>query len=239
MHNKLSPQTITEIVQTSIDGGVNWFDTAGIYGRGSSERYLADALKIAGKTRADVVIATKWFPLFRTAGNIEKSIDLRLQCLDGYNIDLYQVHFPNSLSSIRETMKRIADLVEKGKIRSIGVSNFSAEQMRDAHDILAERGLALASNQVHYSLLKRDVEGNGILDTARQLGITIIAYSPLESGLLSGKFHNDVNAFRNTPLYRRVSLKSKLKKSPACRYSQQNSYCPQCYASSNCFELVD
>ena len=210
---KLSTETMIGIVQAAIDGGINWFDTAEIYGRGSSERYLANALKVAGKTSADVVIATKWFPLFRTAGNVGKSIDLRLQCLDGFNIDLYQVHFPNSFSSIGDIMKRMADLVEKGKIRSIGVSNFSAEQMHHAHKVLAERGLPLASNQVHYSLLKRDIESNGILDTARQLGITIIAYSPLESGLLSGKFHNAENAFRNTPFYRRVSLKSKLNKS--------------------------
>ena len=213
VHRKLSTETMTGIVKAAIDGGINWFDTAEIYGKGRSERYLANALKAAGKTKTEVVIATKWFPLFRTASNIGKTIDSRLQCLDGYNIDLYQVHLPNSFSSIREIMNRMADLVEKGQIRSIGVSNYSAEKMRHAHDILAERGLPLASNQVHYSLLKREIESNGILDTGKELGITIIAYSPLESGLLSGKFHVDSNAFSNTPFYRGIRLKSQLDKS--------------------------
>lgn len=213
MYRRLSTETITGIVKATLDGGINWFDTAEIYGQGSSERYLANALKAAGQTNVDVVIATKWFPLFRTASSIGKTIDTRLKYLDGYNIGLYQVHFPRSFSSTRGIMNQMADLVEKGKIRSIGVSNYSAEQMRHAHDILAEHGLYLASNQVHYSLLNREIESNSILDTGKQLGITIIAYSPLESGLLSGKFHDDSSAFSNAPFYRRVRLKSQLKKS--------------------------
>jgi aryl-alcohol dehydrogenase-like predicted oxidoreductase len=212
-YRKLATETMTGIVKAALDGGINWFDTAEIYGNGSSERYLANALKAVGKTNTDVVIATKWFPLFRTASNIGKTIDTRLKCLDGYNIDLYQIHFPNSFSSIRKLMNRMADLVEKGKIGVIGVSNYSAEKMRHAHEVLAERGLPLASNQVHYSLLNRKIESNGILDAAKKLGITIIAYSPLESGLLSGKLHDDSNALRNKPFYRRVRLKSQLKKS--------------------------
>lgn len=213
VYRELSTETMTGIVKAALDGGINWFDTAEIYGKGSSERSLANALKAAGKADTDVVIATKWFPLFRTAGNIGKTIDIRLKCLDGYNIDLYQVHFPYSFSSVREIMNKMAELVEKGKIRAIGVSNYSAKKMRHAHDFLAERGIPLASNQVHYSILNRKIERNGILDTAKKLGITIIAYSPLESGLLSGKFHDDSVAFKNMPFYRRVSLKSKLDKS--------------------------
>ncbi len=212
-YRKLSTETMTGIVKAALDGGINWFDTAEIYGNGSSERSLGNALKAAGQTNIDVVIATKWFPLFRTASNIGKTIDIRLKCLDGYDIDLHQVHFPNSFSSTRVVMNKMADLVETGKIRSIGLSNYSAEKMRYAHDVLAERGLPLASNQVHYSLLNRKIESNGILDTGKKLGITIIAYSPLESGLLSGKFHNDSRTFSNTPIYRRLGLKSKLEKS--------------------------
>jgi aryl-alcohol dehydrogenase-like predicted oxidoreductase len=212
-YQKLSTETMTGIVKASIDSGINWFDTAEIYGNGSSERSLANALKAVGKTNTDVVIATKWFPLFRTASNIGKTIDTRLKCLDGYNIDLYQIHFPRSFSSTSEIMNRMAYLVKKGKIRSIGLSNYSAEKMRHAHDILADYGLPLASNQVHYSLLNRKVESNGILNIAKKLGVTIIAYSPLESGLLSGRFHDGLAAFRNTPFYRRVRLKSQLEKS--------------------------
>jgi aryl-alcohol dehydrogenase-like predicted oxidoreductase len=213
MYQRLSMETVTGIVKAALDGGINWFDTAEIYGQGSSERYLASALKDTNKSNTDVVIATKWFPLFRRASNIGKTIDTRLKCLGSYNIDLYQIHFPRSFSSTREIMNRMADLVEEGKIGSIGVSNYSAKKMRHAHDILAERGLPLASNQVHYSLLNRKIERNGILDTAKKLGITIIAYSPMESGLLSGKFHESSSAFSNTPFYRRISLKSKLEKS--------------------------
>mgnify|MGYP001172780419 CR=1 FL=1 len=213
IHQRLSNETMTEIVRGAINGGINWFDTAEIYGNGSSEQFLANALKTAGQTNADVIIATKWFPLFRTASNIKRTIDSRLKCLDGYNIDLYQVHLPHSLSSTRGIMNKMADLVEKGEIRSIGVSNYSVERMRHAHDILAERGLPLASNQVHYSLGNRQIESSGILSTARELGITIIAYSPLESGLLSGKFHNDPGIFSSTPFWRRFRLKSQLERS--------------------------
>lgn len=213
MFRKISQETMTNIVKAALDGGINWFDTAEIYGNGSSERSLAYALNTLDQTSTDVIIATKWFPLFRTASNIRKTIDLRLQCLDGYNIDLYQVHFPHSFSSIRSTMNQMAELVKKEKIRSIGVSNYSAKQMRLAHEVLKEHGLHLASNQVHYSLLNRKIERNGILKTSKELGITIIAYSPLESGLLSGKFHNDSSSFSNAPLYRRTHLKSQLEKS--------------------------
>jgi aryl-alcohol dehydrogenase-like predicted oxidoreductase len=213
MYRRIPQNTIDQIVKAALDGGINWFDTAEVYGSGSSERFLASALKAAGLNSTDVVIATKWFPLFRTAGNIGRTIDLRLQCLDGYNIDLYQVHFPYSFSSIRETMDQMADLVGEGKIRSIGVSNYSADTMRQAHEVLAERGLDLASNQVHYSLLNRKIESNGVLETAKELGITTIAYSPLESGLLSGKFHSDSNSFSNAPFFRRVRLKSQLENS--------------------------
>jgi len=213
MFRKISMKTMNQIVKAALDGGINWFDTAEIYGNGSSERYLANALKALDQTDIDAVIATKWFPFFRTASNISKTIDLRLQCLDGYNIDLYQVHFPYSFSSINKIMNRMADLVSEGKIKSIGVSNYSAEQMRRAHEVLAERGLPLAANQVHYSLLNRKIESDGVLETAKELGISIIAYSPLESGLLSGKFHSGTSHFDNAPFYRRVRLKSQLEKS--------------------------
>src|SRR6266540_7501714 len=116
-------------VQAGLDGGVNWFDTAELYGSGVSEKSLSTALKAAGIKNEDVVIATKWWPLFRTARNIAKSIDDRLRFLDGYTIDLYQVHQPFSFSSPEAEMDAMAELVNAGKIRSVGVSNFNAEQM--------------------------------------------------------------------------------------------------------------
>lgn len=213
MYHRIPRQTMNHIIKAAIDSGINWFDTAEVYGNGSSERYLANALKVNSQTDADVVIATKWLPLFRTAGNIKKTIEQRLQSLGGYHIDLYQVHFPFSFSSIEQVINQMADLVDEGKIRSIGVSNYSDEQMRLAHKVLAGRGLPLASNQVHYSLLNRRIENNGVLQTARELGSTIIAYSPLESGLLTGKFHSDPSSYDNAGIIRRVRLRAQLARS--------------------------
>ncbi len=178
-------------VKAGLDGGINWFDTAELYGAGVSEASLAAALKAAGKKDQEVVVATKWWPLLRTARNIPRTIQDRIRFLDGYTIGLYMVHQPFSLSSPEAQMEAMADLVESGKIRSVGVSNFNADRMRRAYKTLQQRGLPLAVNQVRYSLLDRSIEKNGILDTAEELGITIIAYTPLASGLLSGKYHKD------------------------------------------------
>ena len=108
------------IVKAALDGGINWFDTAEMYGRGTSEQALADALKAAEVQDGDVVIGTKWFPMFRTAGNIPRTIEDRIRFLDGYTIDLYMVHQPWSFSSPETEMDALADLVEAGKIRNIG-----------------------------------------------------------------------------------------------------------------------
>jgi aryl-alcohol dehydrogenase-like predicted oxidoreductase len=107
----------------------------------------------------------------------------------------------------------MADLVEAGKIRSIGISNYNARQMRQAHEVLLTRGLRLTSNQVRYSLLDRSIESNGILDTAKELGVTIIAYSPLDMGLLTGKFHNNPELLNNRPFLRRNQLRRKIETS--------------------------
>ncbi len=179
------------IIQAALDGGINWFDTAEMYGAGVSERSLALGLKAAGKSDQEVVIATKWQPFLRTARNIPVSIEARLRFLEGYSIANYMVHQPYSFSSPEAEMNAMADLVEAGKIRSVGVSNFNAKRMRRAHAALAKRGLPLAVNQMQYSLLSREIETNGVLETARELGVTITAYTPLGRGLLSGKYHKN------------------------------------------------
>jgi aryl-alcohol dehydrogenase-like predicted oxidoreductase len=208
------PQTKkNEIIQTALDGGIHWFDTAEVYGFGRSEATLSRALKAAGKKDGEVIIATKWNPMLRTAGNIPRSIRKRLQYLNGYSIDLYQVHQPYSFSSPEEEMDAMADLVEGEKIRAVGVSNFSAERMRRAHAALEKRGLTLASNQVRYNLFDRHIETNGILDTAKELGITIICWGPLASGLLTGKFHQDPSLLKTTPFARRMMIRRSLEES--------------------------
>ncbi len=202
-------------VQAGLAGGINWFDTAELYGAGVSEKSLSTALKAAGKKDQDVIIATKWWPLFRTARNIPRTIDDRLRFLDGYSIGLYQVHQPLSFSTPEAEMDAMAELVKAGKIRSVGVSNFNAEQMRRAHSHLQKHGLPLASNQVRYSLLDRSIERNGILETARELGITIIAYTPLGSGLLSGKYHKDPGLLEKKSRFWRTGLQRRLEKTQA------------------------
>ncbi|MDQ6418897.1 aldo/keto reductase [Paenibacillus sp. LHD-117] len=188
----LAPEAMTRIVETSLQGGINWFDTAEVYGGGQSELLLARTLKQLGSEEAErAYIATKWWPVFRTASSIPATIDERLRLLDNRTIHLHQVHQPYSFSSVASEMKEMAKLVQAGKIRHVGVSNFSAKNMREADRILREHGLRLASNQVKYNLLDRSIERNGILDAAKELGVSIIAYSPLEQGLLSGKYHRN------------------------------------------------
>ncbi len=200
-------------VKAALDGGINWFDTAELYGAGLSEASLSKALKAAGKQDEEVVVATKWWPLFRTARNIPRTIQNRIRFLDGYTISLYMVHQPFGFSSPEAEMEAMADLVESGKIRSVGISNFNSDQMRRAYKTLQKRGLPLAVNQVRYSLLDRSIERNGILDTARELGITIIAYTPLASGLLTGKYHKNPELLQKKSFFWRGRLQSSVEKS--------------------------
>ena len=171
-------------LDVSLAAGIDLFDTAAFYSGGASERRLGELAR--GK---DVLVATK-FPggfSFKTE-DLPKELDANLARLGRDSIDLYQHHFPAKGVSTPRLMDLLADAVEAGKIKAVGVSNYSAEQMREAHAALAKRGIPLASNQVEYSLLHRQPEVNGILDACRELGITLIAYSPLAGGALTGKY---------------------------------------------------
>jgi aryl-alcohol dehydrogenase-like predicted oxidoreductase len=204
---------VNDIVKMALDGGISWFDTAEAYGSGKSEQAISTALVKAGKSNGDVIIATKWLPILRTAKNILRTFSKRQHFLSPFKIDLYQVHFPGSFSSIEAQMNAMATLVKEGKIGSVGVSNFSVEQMRQAHAALEKHGLPLASNQVRFNLLDRMIEKQGILDTAKELGITIIAYSPLAQGLLTGKFHKDPGLVKRLPYSRKKAAGRMLEKS--------------------------
>ena len=168
----------------SLAAGVNLVDTAAMYGKGASERRVGELTE-----GTDVLVATK-FPaaFFSTAGSLPATLDASLARLRRSLVDLYQVHFPSRWMSIPTLMNLMADAVEVGKVRAVGVSNYSAAQLRSAHAALGGRGIPLASNQVQYSLLHRDPEVNGVLDTCRELGVTLIAYMPLASGALTGKY---------------------------------------------------
>ncbi len=151
------------MIKASFDGGVNFFDTAEAYGFGRSEVSLVKALKANNIADKDVVIGTKWMPMLRWARNVRKNIKKRLEYLSDYTIDLYMVHAPISFSTVRRQMNEMAQLVKDDKILSVGVSNFTARQMRKASEVLEKQGIPLAVNQVHYSLLKRNIERNGII----------------------------------------------------------------------------
>lgn len=193
--------------ELSIEAGANLFDTAAMYSGGASERRLGEL----AREKQDVLIASK-FPgggYFRVEA-FPKELETSLARLGRDTIDLYQHHFPIRGVSIPKLMDQLADAVEAGKIRAVGVSNYSAEQMREAHAVLARRGIPLASNQVEYSLLHRQPEVNGVLDVCRELGITLIAYSPLAGGRLTGKYsaqHRAGGLFRRIlPQYNRNAL---------------------------------
>lgn len=200
----LSSETVREVVRVSLEHGVSWIDTAEIYGGGRSEDAVADALKSLGVAPGKISVATKWFPLLRFASSITRTLPDRIRHLGGYPIALHQVHMPTSLSSIPAQMKAMAAAVRDGAIGAVGVSNFSAAQMRKAHAVLKDFGIPLASNQVSFSLVNRAAERNGVLEAAKELGITIIAYSPLGQGILTGKFHTAEGVIRPDGMRRYV-----------------------------------
>jgi aryl-alcohol dehydrogenase-like predicted oxidoreductase len=177
----------------SLDAGITLFDTAEVYGLGESERLVGRFAQTAGRP---LQLATKYMPLpWRWDGAaVTQALTDSLQRLQVGAVDLYQVHQPISFLLSQETlMQTLATAVQQGKIKAVGVSNYSADQMRQAHRLLADRGVPLAVNQVSYSLLDRKIERNGTLDTARELGVLILAYSPLAQGLLTGKYGVDTN----------------------------------------------
>ena len=193
-------------VDMSIEVGVNLFDTAAMYSGGAAEQRLGELTR--GK---EVIIATKYPSGFSfKVEDFPKEVDATLTRLGRDSIDLYQHHYPNAKMSISDLMNRVADAVEAGKIKAVGVSNYSVKQMREAHAALSKRGIPLASNQVEYSLLNRKPEVDGVLDTCRELGITLIAYTPLAGGRLTGKYsaQNRASGFfrRILPQYSRKAL---------------------------------
>ena len=181
--------------EESIAAGVTLFDTAELYGFGESERILGRFAREAfgdGDLQAPpTVIASKYLPVPwrpRTRRNLVRALRRSLMRLGVEQIDLYQVHWPIHPISIETWASGLADVVEGGMARAVGVSNFTVDQVRRAHRVLAARGIPLASNQVAYSLMQREPERNGVQGVCADLGVTLIAYSPLAEGLLTGKY---------------------------------------------------
>ncbi len=179
-------------VHQALDAGVNWIDTAAIYGHGHAERVVGKAIQ---DRRDDVLIATKcgrvWEGESREIGkslrreSVHREIDLSLQRLGIDCIDLYQIHWPEPDEEIEEGWGAVAELVEAGKIRYAGVSNFNMEQLKRIQPIHP-----VTSLQPPYSMLRREVEEE-ILPYCRENQIGIVAYSPMQAGLLTGRFSKE------------------------------------------------
>lgn len=178
------------VVDAALEAGVTFFDTAEIYGDGGgSERLLGEVLE--GR-RDQVVLATKfaWEPGDGLAApeSIRRSIEGSLERLRTDHIDLYYLHRPDPEIPVGDTLGALDELVQAGKVRAIGCSNFSAEQLADADRVAREQGTArFTVLQNHYNLLRRD-DDEDVLPLCRELGVAYIPYFPLASGLLTGKY---------------------------------------------------
>lgn len=179
-------------VHQALDAGVNWIDTAAIYGHGHAERVVGKAIQ---DRRDDVLIATKcgrvWEGESREIGkslrreSVHREVDVSLQRLGIDCIDLYQIHWPEPDEEIEEGWGAVAELVEAGKIRYAGVSNFNMEQLKRIQPIHP-----VTSLQPPYSMLRREVEEE-VLSYCRENQIGIVAYSPMQAGLLTGRFSKE------------------------------------------------
>jgi aryl-alcohol dehydrogenase-like predicted oxidoreductase len=197
---------VIQAYRACLDAGFTFFDTAEVYGNGASERLLGECRRLDNRP---ITIASKFAPpltRFSRAARARSSARSLLQALDqslerlGVEcIDLYQIHTASPVLKVDDLMDVLAEAVQTGKVHAVGVSNYSTSQMRQAHAALSRYGIPLASNQVRYSLLHRYPETNGVLDACRELDVALIAYSPLEQGILTGKYRSgEVSMSPNT-----------------------------------------
>jgi len=200
-----------KILNKALDLGINFIDTAEGYGDGVSESVVGEVVSERGD-RDDLVIATKVSPSHLRYKDVLKAAEKSLERLKLDTIDLYQVHWPNMYVPVEETMRALEKLVDEGKVRYIGLSNFPSCLLREAVGSLKK--YEIISNQVLYNLLERDIE-KSILPVMRELGIVVIAYSPLAMGFLTGKydeqttfpendFRNNIYLYKNKENFRKV-----------------------------------
>jgi aryl-alcohol dehydrogenase-like predicted oxidoreductase len=184
------------VVDAALDAGITFFDTADVYGGTKSEEYLGRAL---GRRREDVVIATKFGSAVDEQRRgarpeyVRRAVEDSLLRLSTDRIDLYQLHTPDPQVPIGETIGALDELVKAGKVREIGCSNFSADQLREAEEATRECTARFASVQNEYSLLHREPEGD-VLPECERLGLAFIPYFPLANGLLTGKYRRGKDA---------------------------------------------
>ncbi len=184
-------QTITDAWEASIDAGATLFDTAEVYGRGESERIIGELLRADPVRAKSAVIASKFMPSpwkLQVRESLMKSLRASLGRLGVESVGLYQIHGPISLRSHAAMAEALATAHQAGLVKAVGVSNYSVAETRSIAKELGDRGLALASNQVEYSLLRRLPETSGLLATCKELGVVLLAYSPIGQGRLTGKY---------------------------------------------------
>jgi aryl-alcohol dehydrogenase-like predicted oxidoreductase len=184
-------ETIRAAYQTSVGAGVTLLDSAEVYGNGESERIIGRLLHEDPAHRDRVVIATKFMPFpwrIPLAAQLRKAVRASLERLGVPFVHLYQIHGPISLRPARAIAAALAAPFRDGQIKAVGVSNYSAGEVRAIHAALAMHGIPLATNQVEFSLLRTMPATNGLLDTCRELGVTMLAYSPIGMGRLTGKY---------------------------------------------------
>jgi aryl-alcohol dehydrogenase-like predicted oxidoreductase len=185
---EFTARDVVDAFGASLDAGLDFFDTAEVYGHGESEKILG---WLARKSGAPLVLATKYAPLRGRNGakDLPRALATSLKRMGVPRVDLYQVHWCDTeVASIASIADELAACVKNGLARAVGVSNYSANEMREAHERLSTHGVALASNQVEYSLLHRAPETDGVLAACRELNVTLLAYSPLAQGLLTGRY---------------------------------------------------
>lgn len=173
----------------SLAAGIDFLDTAEIYGFGASERLIGE-FRRDNPLGKSIHLATKFFPLpWRfTTRQLLSALRGSLKRLGVEQVDLYQIHLQTPLVSVEARMDALAEAVRQGLTRAVGVSNYNAAEVRRAHARLAKYGIPLASNQIQYNLLERAPDTDGTIAACRELGVTIIAYSPIKYGMLSGKY---------------------------------------------------
>ena len=190
---RLDYERSAAVVEAALEAGINFFDTADIYGGGLSEEYLGRAL---GSRREEVLIATKFaMPMgegpFTRGGSrhyVERAVAASLRRLGTDYIDVYQMHQPDAETPIEETLEALTDLVRRGVVRYIGHSNFSGWQIANADWVSRTRGLArFVSAQNEWSLLQRGVEAE-VMPACREFGLGQLPFFPLASGFLTGKY---------------------------------------------------
>lgn len=182
-----SETDVRQAFDASVAAGVTFFDTAEVYGQGRSETLLGEFIKT---TDQPILVATKFmpYPWRLTKNSLLRALKGSLIRLGLAQVDLYQIHNPLPPVNVETWMAAMSLAVQSGLTRAVGVSNYDRSQTQRAYDALIREGIRLASNQVEYSLINRTVEKNGLLRQCQELGVTLIAYSPLGMGLLTGKY---------------------------------------------------